>query len=103
MKLVFAHAFESTEKVSTDESLAFFKEKVVKLAAGANDLLQNTHQSFPIGVSLIFLLSVFLFTSQIMQHAVEAPAEGRTGVFSLPEARLIVHFVSRTFYRNFSA
>lgn len=39
----------------------------------------------------------------VLAHSVEAPTEGRAGVFTLPEVKLIVAFVGKTFYRNYSA
>jgi hypothetical protein len=66
MKLVFAHAFDAVDEVTTDASLEFFKQRV-------------------------------------LAHAVESPAEGRAGVFSLSDAKLMVGFVGKTFYRNFRA
>lgn len=71
MKQVFEHAFESGAEsspsvVTREESLAFFKSKV-------------------------------------LAHSVEAPMDGRSGVFDLPEVKLMIAFVGKTFYRNFSA
>jgi hypothetical protein len=47
--------------------------------------------------------SLEFFKRSVLAHSVEAPAEGRAGVFSLPEVKLMVTFVGKTFYRNYSA
>lgn len=47
--------------------------------------------------SLVFL------KKQVLEHTVEAPEDGRSGVFTLAEAKAIVTFVGKTFYRNYSA
>lgn len=47
--------------------------------------------------------SLAFFKKQALQHTVEAPEDGRSGVFTLFEAKAVVSFIGKTFYRNFSA
>ena len=47
--------------------------------------------------------SLAFFKGRVLAHSVEAPAEGRAGVFSLGDVKVMVAFVGKTFYRNFSA
>ena len=66
MKTVFVHAFESPAPVSREDSLQFFRQRV-------------------------------------LEHSVNEPGAGRVGVFTLPDIKLMTGFVTRTFFRNFSA
>jgi len=47
--------------------------------------------------------SLEFFKQRVLAHSVEAPEEGRAGIFSLSDAKLMVNFVGKTFYRNFKA
>mmetsp|Transcript_54702 Transcript_54702/g.102422 ORF Transcript_54702/g.102422 Transcript_54702/m.102422 type:complete len:196 (-) Transcript_54702:358-945(-) len=74
MKQVFEHAFEAEASSSSAEVLPVNREE-----------------------------SLEYFKAKILAHSVNAPEIGRSAVFDLPEIKLMIAFVAKTFYRNFSA
>mmetsp|Transcript_42723 Transcript_42723/g.72746 ORF Transcript_42723/g.72746 Transcript_42723/m.72746 type:complete len:196 (-) Transcript_42723:346-933(-) len=74
MKQVFEHAFEAEASSSSAAVLPVNREE-----------------------------SLEYFKAKILAHSVNAPEIGRSAVFDLPEIKLMIAFVAKTFYRNFSA
>lgn len=99
MKSVFEFSFMGSGKVTMEDSLTFFKQNVRVC------YLSYTYSNIMFEVSTlntISFYSFFLSALKVMTHCVEAPADGRVGVFSLADVKSMTKFIGETFYRNYT-